>query len=218
MPSWPSPLTRCRAMVSAVRSATSARGPAGDLRDQRLRGGDGTRRGRQELTDVSVDSRVEIALGTDGVSQSDLTRSGCSKPRPREEQLTRRRCADLGDGEGGDHRGKNAQLGFGKTELRGLACHDDVADGGEAGASAEGSAMDAADQAEPEACRAPGTSPPWLSRRERSRRGSSRPSSTSRSGRRRRRSGCPRRGERRRARLAASGPWPTPSAPRSTPR
>ena len=162
------------------------------------------------------------------VSRSASAQTACTRPisraraavetRSGEKQLTRRRRADLCHGERRDHRGKDAQLGLGETELRGVARHDDVADGGEAGASAERGAVDAADQRNRQRIerlehrghrlgvadvlvvrvadhlRHPGQVGAGAEVR------------------------CPRRGEWRRARPRASGPSPTPSAPRSAPR
>ena len=147
-------------------SATSAGGRPATCAISRFARGDGARRGRQQLAARSRRSSRSRSASAPTACTRPISRARAAREsRAGQEQLARRRHADLRDDERRDHRRQDAELHLGEAEHRVVGGHDDVADGGEAGAAAERGAVDAADRAAPAACRARRTSRPSRGRR-----------------------------------------------------
>ena len=90
-----------------------------------------------------VHRRVEVLLRHRRADQPDLQRAHRLEALAGEEQLARRRLADLGHHVGRDHGGQDAQAHLGEAELRAQRGHRDVAGRHQPRAAAQGRAVHA---------------------------------------------------------------------------
>ena len=112
---------------------------------EELRGGDRLGSGVAELGESTVYRRVQLARRYDFVDQADRHGAPRVETLAGKEQRARLRGPDLRQDEGRDDGGNDAQLHFGESEDRVLGRDSDVADGCEAGASAQRRAVDSTD-------------------------------------------------------------------------
>ena len=115
----------------------------GHLADQRLGLADRARARLEQLVHMAVHHRVEVLLGHRRADQADLLRAHGLEALAGEEQLARRRLADLGDHVRRDHGGHDAQAHLGEAEVRAQGGHRDVAGRHQAAAPAERGAVHA---------------------------------------------------------------------------
>ena len=144
-PSWPSSEARRSAIASQTSSRTLSDGTAVDAAHQGLGRRHRPRRRLQQLVDALVDGGVERVELDHPVDEPDRGRPLRREALAGQEELARRRDADLPHDVGRDDGRHEAEPHLGEPELGALLGHHDVGHGGEAGPAAERRALHAGD-------------------------------------------------------------------------